>query len=254
MLLSKTTRKHLMEYNWDYAEKKDSNPSQTRSRLRNNLKTVLNELVLIADKLPEKELNEIFASKSLEPFVRSLIDPLIAQKLLDPRRTRLSAMMIEICVHFCIRQIEFFMDETPNFKEPIVSRLRESIEISNDLANKIELDELRSKGNKENLVYLFNWSEALKRDKARVDDFISRRLDLFPCGLESLTRSRYRNSLMCRIGLDGVEDGRSLEFKIDRKNETGVAILFDENHNETRRVKLMIKEGNNETYIYMKKP
>lgn len=68
-MLSKKTRKRVQEHNWN----EHSNTSQFFQRLKQQADTAINDLTLLASKLDEKQLQEIFTVKKLEPFIRALI-------------------------------------------------------------------------------------------------------------------------------------------------------------------------------------
>ena len=68
-MLSKKTRKRVQEHNWN----EHSNTSQFFQRLKLQADTAINDLTLLASKLDEKQLQEIFTVEKLEPFIRALI-------------------------------------------------------------------------------------------------------------------------------------------------------------------------------------
>lgn len=70
-MLSKTTKKRIIERK----TLKHSNPSQFLKRVRNECNEDIKDLTLIANKLEEKELENIFTEKNLEPLIISILKP-----------------------------------------------------------------------------------------------------------------------------------------------------------------------------------
>jgi hypothetical protein len=54
-------RKKISERNWFDIEKQDSNHTQTWQRLKNHSITAINDLILLANRLPEDKQKEIFS-------------------------------------------------------------------------------------------------------------------------------------------------------------------------------------------------
>ena len=55
-MLKKATRKMFLDHNWEYIQKHDSNPSQKWTRIRDRANTLLHDLALLAEKLPDEKL------------------------------------------------------------------------------------------------------------------------------------------------------------------------------------------------------
>ena len=70
-MLGKATRKRILE-------KKlldQANPYQDLKRIRKKCDLAIKELTLVAKKLDEKQIEEIFTSEKLEPLIQSLLLP-----------------------------------------------------------------------------------------------------------------------------------------------------------------------------------
>ena len=59
-MLKKHMRKKILEHDWLEIEKQESNPTQTWHRLRDMTIRAINDLTLLAQKLPEDKQKEIF--------------------------------------------------------------------------------------------------------------------------------------------------------------------------------------------------
>ena len=72
-MLGPSTRKKFVEHNWEYIQKHDSNPSQTWNRIRGIANTGLRDLALLAEKLPDEKLQEIFTDKNMDTLILRLL-------------------------------------------------------------------------------------------------------------------------------------------------------------------------------------
>lgn len=70
-MLSKDTKKRIKEQKM----KKHSNPSQFATRVKNASLSALEDLALIAEKLDEEQLKEIFTPEKLRPLILALLEP-----------------------------------------------------------------------------------------------------------------------------------------------------------------------------------
>lgn len=84
-MLSSGTRRQIKEHKWN----EHSNQSLFFIRLKQRCVAALNDLTLIANELDESQLNEIFTQDTIEPFIKSLMDPqsISKKKLKDKRNS-----------------------------------------------------------------------------------------------------------------------------------------------------------------------
>jgi len=66
-----TTKKRILEHKWN----EHSNKSQFFLRIKNETYSMIEDLTLLANELGEEQLQEIFPSEKLEPFIKSLMSP-----------------------------------------------------------------------------------------------------------------------------------------------------------------------------------
>ena len=65
-MLEKSTRKKLLEHKWKDMLQKDSNPSITRSRIKDQAIAALDDLALIAYECHKGNLDEIFNESTIK--------------------------------------------------------------------------------------------------------------------------------------------------------------------------------------------
>ena len=178
---------------------------------------------LLSETLPDKELHEIFTEANLNGLILGLLklSPTLAgvrggeKRELDSWRTQLSASFIEKCVYFCSNQYKVLEEESPFLAETNIGHLRRSIEICKQIANVVELRELKTKGIKNKLTYLFNWDKIPGSDekslkKFLVEEFLGSYDESY--GLE-VRKSRNKKQLSCWISY-GDEDYEGVEMNV----------------------------------------
>ena len=136
----------------------------------------IDDLSLIAQKLPEKERSEIFNYERLKKLIQATLNVNndehsdLNKVGLDPRQTYLAAMLaqegIEVCTKVYIEQNR----EAPALTETTVDQLNKTIKICNEIAYLVDLP--ARKESKEDLQYLFNWSRVPGPDEAKFVDLI----------------------------------------------------------------------------------
>jgi hypothetical protein len=68
-MLRKDTKKRIQSRKWE----NHSNKNQMFKRIKDQTDDAITDLTLIAEKLPEDRLEQIFTEKKLEPFFRALM-------------------------------------------------------------------------------------------------------------------------------------------------------------------------------------
>lgn len=223
-MLGKALRKKLYERKWVDIEKEHSNPSQFLRRIKETANIALRDLKLLSETLPDKELHEIFTEANLNGLILGLLklSPRLAgvrggeKRELDSWRTQLSASFVEKCIHFCSNQYKVLEEESPSLAETNIGHLRQSIEICKQIANAVELRELKTKGIKNKLTYLFNWDKIPGSDEKSLKKFLVEEFGIGSYdesyGLE-VHKSRNKKQLSCWISF-GVEDYEGIDMSI----------------------------------------
>src|SRR5688500_4367786 len=97
-MLTKSLRRKISEQNWLDLEKQESNPSQTWRRLRDQSITAINDLILLAKKLPEDKQEEIFNPARIEALIAQVLEVgelNASYKDFNARKSELAARLIK---------------------------------------------------------------------------------------------------------------------------------------------------------------
>lgn len=136
-MLGKSVYKSFLELNWLEIERKESNPSQFWHRIRDHANRAINELILLANKLPDEKQEQIFNYVNMKELIESVLtktdDHTIPdEELSDVRRTQLAALLVEEGVKVCIKKYKSLFSETPTLAEPIIDQLNKAKGICRD--------------------------------------------------------------------------------------------------------------------------
>src|SRR6476620_1953411 len=123
-MLQNDSRRKLLEHNWVETRKKTHNSSQTLNRFGKQANVALDDLALLAKKLPEDYvLRKIFTQKNLRVLLQSILHGNKRSYLVDDeeldvdiddniRRAQLAALMIKIGIDFCIDQYKSTIEQS----------------------------------------------------------------------------------------------------------------------------------------------
>jgi hypothetical protein len=172
-LLPKSTRKKLLEHNWVEMARKDSNPYQTLHRLRTKAIRAVDDLILIAQRLPYETQKEIFDYKNTKKLVLSILgenDSLSGNSdIHDSRRLQLAASLVEIGMKVCIEQYQTKIEQDSVLNDLTINHLARARDICNAISFKARLPQVEEEAEKEDLVYLFNWNRIQEIHEIKVD-------------------------------------------------------------------------------------
>jgi hypothetical protein len=247
----------LQEYNWNQLKEKIANSSQNLNRWKDQSNTALYDLSLIAKKIPEVTQENIFTREKMEPLILNILkmtfalgQPCVSINKLDTRRARLCAMLIDRCTKFCISQYALLEQRASALTRPLINQLQQSVEICNEIANKIELEDLRNFSSRPTNLYLFNWEDVTKKDRRRLEDFLYEDTSL-PVGVSELKKSQDGKSLTCKL----LDEGRiiySVEITINENGDVAELKLTDYDTNKEYKENLQVLQKNGRNYIYKK--
>ena len=170
-MLDSRTRRQLKEHKFLNLKGNTTNPSQKLRRLAQSSKTAIEDLALIAGKTPEVLQDEVFTIKNMRPLIEKILtleyslsrSPSV--NMIDARRSQLSAIMINKGIEFLKLQYEFLEDDSPGLANIVLDQLFHAARISNEIANKVELLNIRNVATKSKLEYLFNWKKVGEKDE-----------------------------------------------------------------------------------------
>jgi len=179
-MLRKDVRGKLIEHNWVDIKNKISNPSQPLKRFRKEIDVALDDMALLAKKLPEDNLQNMFTPKNLGLLLYSILYGNDPRYSLDEemysdidykvRRVQLAALMAKTGINFCIEIYETKIEHNSILNEPIINQLKKSIEICDEIVAKMYMPQVQSTANKNNLHYLFNGAKIIDTYSKRMDE------------------------------------------------------------------------------------
>lgn len=140
--------------------------------------TAINDLSLIAHKLPENIVSEIFTYDRVKKLMESILSSenspdhldTVSSSDMNSRRTYLAALLVEEGIKICIEKYVAQNRETPILTEATVGQLKQAIKICNEIAYMVDLPTRRESEN--DLEYLFNWSRVPGADESKFVDLI----------------------------------------------------------------------------------
>jgi hypothetical protein len=165
-----------MQHDWLAITRNERNPSQFWYRIRNQMNRAINQLSLLAKKIPDDKQKEIFSYDNIKRLIISLLnkddyaDPI--DELSDSRRTQLAALLIEEGIKVCIKKYELLLSETPALTGPTIDHLNKAKDICKDIAYKVDLNQRKFVTEKEKLTYLFSWNRIPGNDENKLIEFI----------------------------------------------------------------------------------
>jgi hypothetical protein len=179
-MLRKDVRRKLIEHNWVDIKDKISNSSQTLKRFRKEIDVALDDMALLAKKLPEDNLQNMFTPKNLGLLLYSILYGNDPRYSLDEemysdidykiRRAQLAALMAKTGINFCRKIYETKIEHNSILNEPIINQLKKSIEICDEIVAKMYMPQVQSTANKNNLHYLFNGAKIIDTYSKRMDE------------------------------------------------------------------------------------
>ncbi len=175
-MLHKSIRRELTEQNWLQVEKNDSNPRLKLRRLKDQSIRAINDLSLIARKLPEQTQTEIFDYEVLKRLIEAILNVNSDEHSdftnagSDPRRTYLGALLAEEGIKLCTRAYITQNRETPVLTDATVDQLNRTIKICNEIAYVMDLPDRTEV--RDNLQYQFNWNRVPGPDEDKFVKFI----------------------------------------------------------------------------------
>lgn len=271
-MLEKATRKKFIEHSWVDIMKRASNSTQTWRRIRDQAIRGLNDLTLLAEKLPDDKQQEIFDNK-----MRDLISSILgtnrfvpeedffqppslqypANYQLDYRRTKLAATLVNEALDLCIHQLQLLNREMPTQNNITIEQLVTTKKLCDELAYKVHMTKLEADSREESLIYLFTWDELKFRGRHR---------ERFAEFLKLVTRSiglhiddfKFTNStITCKFTIEGFYPGTAY-MKRNKDNTTAtLSMTIPEKvngnfHDKVLNFELLIKNEQNRSHLYVK--
>jgi hypothetical protein len=241
---SAITKKNLLTY-----LKKSGSPSQEKKRILEATTKAITQMIGISKNSPDYLIQQLIPIELCLTLLRSLLrvpeDKMFYSKMgeVDSRIVDLASHVVEIGALACINQHKLLFRDTKALGEPTINYLEKAIHICKDLSYQIEMMEQHKTESKNNLIYLFNWNRIAKRNTARLNRYLYKNTEI-PIG-----KIKIRNVSPQKISFEIEDEDFSMKgnIKISDKTavlelSTGKSVIFTD--------KLVVKENNNELYVF----
>ena len=161
-MLDKHFRKRLLEHSWEEIENQETNKYQMWIRKRDLAITSLNDLTLMAKKLPPDKKREIFHKDIMSKFFNSVLPDKLYEDFYD---MELVSYLTSRCLKITINRYKKINKHSPHLTSYTVEQIQRTKEICSDITNiAISLD-LKRKATENKQVYLF------RSDRFSIIDF-----------------------------------------------------------------------------------
>ena len=228
----------------------------------------IDDLILLADSLPDDKQQQIFNYENVYRLVRSIlrqpywIDQLDNDQLdndeLDGRRIQLAASIAEKGLEMCITKYKTLVEKDEMLSAANVSLLQNAINLSNHIALKIQLQQRALKTKNENLIFLFNWAKVLHNDNSsRLRQFLKREFDLKEwIDIATINKTEDDNTISFNIKEDDNKDDNnltSISIKLNDNKTRATLSIYDKNGIGRQSKNLIVKDENGSLNVYAKK-
>ena len=240
-------RKRISERNWLDIEKQDSNPSQLWRRLKEESITAINDLILLANRLPDDKQREIFSPTRVEDLITQIIYIGFfsqSHENFNSRKSEIAARLIKRGIDLIINQYMNTSSETPSLIKPTLDHLNQSVDICNDISYKMKLKNIDEELKGLEYQYLFSWNNMLTREKNRLINFILSKTGDFISNIFKVKKDKGDRRVI-DFGID-TGDSESIQgtFQITINNTypRAEACIFDARHQMIWKDELLVKE------------
>jgi hypothetical protein len=127
---------------------KEKNATTTWKRIRDRANDAIQDLIQLAQRLPNENQEQIFNTRNMEILVNYILFPLrkdLDYDELDARRTRLAAILAEKALSKSITQFTKVIQTRQEFYEDFIHGLQKSIHDSKVIATEVELKQSQTK-------------------------------------------------------------------------------------------------------------
>ncbi len=245
-------RKKLLEHNWEKIEKQDSNHTQAWHRIRKQSITALDDLILLAQKLPEGKQGQIFSTKKIDRLVSCLLSMEgnhSSSNYLSSRKAELAALLVERGINVNVFHYSRLEQDIPSLIVPTVNHLKQSVSMCNDISYKIRLKNAEAEASEIKHEYLFSWNNMLGKEKNRLIDFIKSKTANEPVQIIWTTFKRESREIQFDfvLGNELSKEIRELVFHIilNYTNPSADVNILDKIHGMLWEGNLLAKEAEN---------
>lgn len=179
-MFNKQTRKKYLEQDWLRIKEDGDNPSQRVKRLRDKVNTSMNDLAIVAKRLPDEEQEIIFDVSKLKELLESLMTFERNQHAEPIRRLKnykIAMVLIKSGLVEVKEIYEKLYKNSPYISSMVSDTLSNTIKICEDLTLGVIRTELEYKGLKDNLIYLFSHENLDFYDNVAFENFVINSID-----------------------------------------------------------------------------
>ncbi len=253
-------RKKIEEQTWLEIENEDSNPTQTWRRLRDQSIEAINDLILLAKKLPEDKQKEIFSPQIIDNFIRQVLylgERHPYQDSFNTRKAELAATLVNRGIDVNSYQYFRLNEDTPSLVKITIDQLKQCVSVCNDISYKLKLKKVEEEAEKMKYRYLFSWNNMFGREKKRLLNFIrglfgDDQIEIFQTSIK-----RKDKSIELSFGqtFEKEETYGTFHITINDSNTRAKVEMFDEVNGNVWGLDLLVKEspGDGDYSIYVKK-
>ena len=245
-------RKQLSEQNWLRIIEEDSNATQTWKRLRDKAITAINDLILLAEKLPDDKQEEIFNRLNIDKLANSILFRLrkdFDYDEYDSRRTRLAAILAEKSIKKCISQTSRIA-RRPELIEDFIAGLRKSI--SNCAVIALETEVISTESQNTILDYLFDWNNVLdNHEDNKLKQFL--KYNYNQDWVEDARIKRSKDNKTIFINSTRTNNSNSITIRIADDKTSANLLISDADGKEIVNRNFVVKDNGDRTLVYYKR-
>ncbi|HET6589368.1 MAG TPA: hypothetical protein VFG45_04310 [Candidatus Nitrosocosmicus sp.] len=161
-MLERLTREKFKNNNWSEIVGNESNPHQFVNRIAVRIDSALEDLAIIAKRLPDKEFEKVFTVEKLGGFIDSLTrfeDRPSSKSIRRPLNHKIRLLLIESGLAELKDMTEKEYAYVPNLSRLVSTKIEETYSICKDLLADIERKDLEREALIEGRLFLFKFSD-----------------------------------------------------------------------------------------------
>ena len=239
----------------------DKNPFQAYKRIRKNALQAISDLSLLASRLPDDKLYEIFNEKTLGPLFTSIFYIDKSENISKLRRpnVQLASFLVDQGITHCLSEYEKWNKDTPESSKPTIEYLQRAVSICKEIGykylreyidNKVSPEKIREKKNK--LICI--WERKLANDYDKFKDYFLQEMDYDGpdlVKLENIDTKKINELHFVLWIVEGPEHKElagsiNIVFSLDKKegfildNNKGTITFYNQYHKEMKSKKIRI--------------
>lgn len=248
-MLQNETQKKLKKYGWLKMMEKESNKSQALNRIRSQCNRMLDELVLLAEEVPEELVESFIPQKMMVEIMETLLkQPPKYEGEFSPLKAQLAYKVTDVCLRFFINAHESQLYNSPTLASFVTEQLWKIISTCKDIAYNIELSENLKIAERKNMTYAFKWEELPGKDVSRLLDFLEEVFEhnqtYFATKIE-----KSRDNKFLTFSTE-ISEGDIVSGKISIESDWKKAVMTFDDPNDEHKLTFIVMRENNATYLF----